>query len=117
MLLKTDDEKWMTSPAAQSLNDDAWRGTAFTWKVTGQMTLQMLPSTLPVFIGVLKFSLAQTVGILLPGMLLHALVWNALHPNMHGLPEVSGTLAGSSAQRHRARHRAMTARRPRAQAA
>lgn len=38
--------------------------------------------------GILKFSLVQTMGILLPGMLLHAFVWNALHPNMHGLPEV-----------------------------
>merc|ERR1740124_1891608 len=34
------------------------------------------------------FSLLQTVGILLPGMLIHALVWNMLHPPMHGLEEV-----------------------------
>jgi len=52
------------------------------------MTLQMLPSVLPLFLFAFKFTLLQTLGILLPGMLLHALVWNALHPNMHGLPEV-----------------------------
>jgi hypothetical protein len=88
MLLKTDDPNWMRSPAAKSLNDDPWRGTAFTWKVTGQMTLQMLFTTLPTFMGVLRFSFAQTIGILLPCMLMHALVWNALHPGMHGLPDV-----------------------------
>ena len=59
---------------------DPWRGTAFTWKVTSQMTVQMLFTTLPVFMGVLRFSLGQTMAVLLPGMLLHALVWNALHP-------------------------------------
>ena len=88
MLLKTDDPQWMKSAAAKSLSDDPWRGTAFTWKVTGQMTIQMLFTTLPVYMGILKFSLLQTAAILMPCMLLHAFVWNALHPNMHGLPEV-----------------------------
>jgi len=88
MLLKTDDAKWMKSPAAKSLNDDPWRGTAFTWQVTAMMTAQMVPTTFPVFMGILKFSFAQTMAIFLPGMILHALVWNALHPNMHGLPDV-----------------------------
>lgn len=88
MMLKTDDPKWMNSPAAKSLNEDPWRGTAFTWEVSAMMLTQMLPTTLPVFMGLLKFSFAQTMGMLLPGIALHALIWNALHPHMHGLPEV-----------------------------
>jgi len=96
MLLKTDDEKWMKTQAALSLNNDPWRGTAFTWQVTAMMTAQMIPTTFPVFMGLLKFSFAQTLSIFIPGMLLHALVWNALHPNMHGLPEVPITAGAPS---------------------
>lgn len=100
MTLKTDD-KWRRTKPARSLDDDPYRGTAFTWQVTGLMTLQMLPTTLPVFKFLLGLSLPVTFAILLPGMLLHALVWNALHPGMHALPDVpasvgapSGVLAG-----------------------
>lgn len=95
MQLKTDDPQWAKSPAAQILNQvykfvvsffdnmmiaiplisqDPWRGTAFTWKVSGLMTLQMLPSVLPLFIFAFKFTLLQTMGILMPGMLLHGTV-------------------------------------------
>merc|ERR1719282_1666856 len=81
------DERWRRTPAAASLDCDLFRGTAFTWVVTGMMTIQMLPTTLPTF-ALLGFSLLQTFAILLPGMVLHALVWNMLHPPMHGLPEV-----------------------------
>lgn len=86
MTLKKD-ERWRQTPAAASLDSDEFRGTAFTWMVTFLMTIQMLPTTLPVF-ALLGFSLRATFAILLPGMLLHALVWNMLHPPMHGLPEV-----------------------------
>ena len=48
----------------------------------------MLFSTLPVFMGVLGFSLPTTMAILLPGMVVHAAAWNMLHPPMHGLGEV-----------------------------
>lgn len=88
MLLKTDDAQWMKSPAAQSLNGDPWRGTAFTWQVTGMMFAQMVPTTFPVFMGLFHFSFTQTLSIFVPAMILHGLVWNALHPNMHGLPDV-----------------------------
>ena len=64
------------------------RGTAFSWTVTGLMTFQMLPTTLPVF-ALMGFSLLQTFAVLLPGMLIHAAMWNMLHPPMHGLPEVT----------------------------
>eukprot|EP00322_Chrysochromulina_rotalis_P028445 CAMPEP_0115867880 /NCGR_PEP_ID=MMETSP0287-20121206/20996_1 /TAXON_ID=412157 /ORGANISM="Chrysochromulina rotalis, Strain UIO044" /LENGTH=317 /DNA_ID=CAMNT_0003322499 /DNA_START=25 /DNA_END=978 /DNA_ORIENTATION=+ len=81
------DSRWRKTPAAASLDSDRFRGTAFTWQVTGLMTIQMLPSTLPAF-ALLGFSLKATLAILLPGMLVHALVWNMLHPPMHGLPDV-----------------------------
>lgn len=81
------DPRWRRTKAALSLDSDEFRGTAFTWGVTGLMTLQMLPTTLPVF-ALLGFGLMQTFAILLPGMLVHAAVWNMLHPPMHGLPPV-----------------------------
>jgi len=81
------DERWRRTPAAASLDEDKFRGTAFTWEVTGMMTIQMLPTVLPTYL-LMGFSLLQTVGILLPSMLIHALVWNMLHPPMHGLGEV-----------------------------
>jgi len=81
------DPRWRRTKAAASLDEDRFRGTAFTWDVTKLMTFQMLPTTLPVF-ALLGFNLLQTFAVLLPGMLVHALVWNMLHPPMHGLPEV-----------------------------
>jgi hypothetical protein len=50
------------------LDSDPYRGTAFTWLVTGIMTVQMLPTTLPVF-HLMGFSLARTFQILIPGMI------------------------------------------------
>jgi len=89
------DPRWRRTPAAASLDSDRFRGTAFTWAVTGIMTVQMLPTTLPVF-ALLGFSLLQTMSILLPGMLIHALVWNMLHPPMHGLPAVPASFGAPS---------------------
>jgi len=90
------DPRWRRSKAALSLDDDEFRGTAFTWAVTGLMTIQMLPTTLPVF-ALLGFSLLETFAVLLPGMLLHALAWNMLHPPMHGLPDVPFRVGAPSA--------------------
>merc|ERR1711920_94523 len=89
------DPRWRRSKAAASLDADAFRGTAFTWQTTGLMTVQMLPSTLPVFM-LLGFSFLQTLAVLLPGMLIHALVWNMLHPPMHGLPDVPASVGAPS---------------------
>ena len=44
-----------------TLDTDEFRGTAFTWQTTGLMTIQMLPSTLPVF-ALMGFSLLQTMA-------------------------------------------------------
>jgi len=89
MSLKKDD-KWRATKAAKSLDSDTFRGTAFTWTVTAMMTGQMLPTSLPVF-ALMGFTLLETFAVLLPGMLIHALVWNMLHPPMHGLPDVPGS--------------------------
>ena len=85
------DPRWRKTKAAASLDSDRFRGTAFTWTVTGLMTIQMLPTSLPVF-ALLGFSLLETFAVLLPGMLLHAAVWNMLHPPMHGLPNVPASV-------------------------
>ena len=34
------------------------------------------------------YKLKHTLMALAPAMLLHAAVWNALHPNMHSLPDI-----------------------------
>jgi len=86
MSLKSD-ERWKSTKASMSLDDDAWRGTAFHWSATGIMTVQMMPSVLPTYMS-MGFSLPEALAILLPSMLLHAVVWNAIHPPMHGLPPV-----------------------------
>ena len=87
MLLKTDDPVWMKSAPAQRLNDDPWRGTIFTWQVTAMMFAQCIPSVYPAFY-LLGWNAAATTALFVPAMLLHGLVWNSLHPEMHGLPDV-----------------------------
>ena len=91
------DPKWRKTKAAASLDADEFRGTAFTWQTTGLMTIQMIVGgTLPVF-ALLGFTLLETIAVLLPGMLVHALVWNMLHPPMHGLPKVPASIGAPSA--------------------
>ena len=82
MSLKSD-ARWRGTKASMSLDDDAWRGTAFHWSATAIMTAQMLPSVLPTYMA-MGFSPGETMAILLPSMLVHAVVWNAIHPPMHG---------------------------------
>jgi len=89
MSLKND-ERWRSNSASLSLDHDEYRGTAFHWSATAIMTIQMLPSVLPTY-ALMGWSLPDTFALLLPSMLLHAVVWNAIHPPMHGLPPVSLT--------------------------
>lgn len=86
MTLKKD-ERWLRTPAAQSLNADKYRGTAFDWTVMGLMVIQMLPTALPTFM-LMGFSLIHTLAMVVPAVMLHGLVWNAIHPTMHGLDNV-----------------------------
>jgi len=87
MALKTDDERWMRSPAAKSLNSDPYRGTAFTWGVMVLMCVQMMPITLPA-LALVGFSLKQSLIAIVVAVLGHTTIWNTLHPDMHGLPTV-----------------------------
>lgn len=86
MSLKND-ERWRRTPASRSLDEDEFRGTAFHWSATAIMTTQMLPSVLPTY-ALMGWSLQETMAILLPSMLVHAIIWNAIHPPMHGLAPV-----------------------------
>ena len=81
------DARWRGTKVSQALDADEFRGTAFHWHATGIMTVQMLPSVLPTY-ALMGWSLPETFAILLPSMLVHAAVWNAIHPPMHGLPPV-----------------------------
>merc|ERR1719231_312947 len=86
MSLKND-ERWRGTSASKSLDGDLYRGTAFKWSATLIMTVQMLPSVLPTY-ALMGWSLPETMAILLPSMLVHAVLWNSIHPPMHGLAPV-----------------------------
>ncbi|KAJ1466666.1 hypothetical protein T484DRAFT_2448919 [Baffinella frigidus] len=51
------------------------------------MMTQCIPTVYPVFF-LLGWTPVATTLFFLPALALHGLVWNALHPAMHGLPEV-----------------------------
>lgn len=87
MTLKTDDARWMRRPAAQLLNADPFRGTAFTWSVYFLMCLQMMPFSFPPLLA-LGFNMTQSLVAIMVAVLGHTTVWNTLHPDMHGLPPV-----------------------------
>ena len=73
------DAKWIDAAPSKVLNGDVYRGTAFSWPAVFLMTLQMLPSTIPLFL-LLGFSLTSTLTFLFISMMIHTLIWNALHP-------------------------------------
>jgi hypothetical protein len=87
MSLKND-ARWRSNSVAKALDADPFRGTAFHWSATMLMTIQMLPSVFPTYL-LMGWSALHTLAILLPSMLIHAIVWNAVHPTMHGLPPVA----------------------------
>jgi len=86
MSLKTDDA-WMSSKPAAVLKGNTYRGTAFEYDVTGLMTMQMVLTCVPV-LAVMGYSPFAMVGLIASATLAHALIWNSLHPAMHGLNEV-----------------------------
>ena len=81
------DEAWRGTPAANALDRDAWRGTAFGWQEYVLVAVTMPVYVLPTFLS-MGWSVGETFCIFLPSLFLHFLVWNALHPPMHGLPRV-----------------------------
>lgn len=86
MSLKTDDA-WMKSAPAQVLKDSKYRGTAFQYDITGLMFVQMLPTSVPV-LALMGYGPTTSAALIIGSVVLHALVWNSLHPAMHGLDEV-----------------------------
>ena len=95
MSLKTDD-RWLRTPAANKLNSDPFRGTAFTWPVTFMMFCQMLITAIPIYQHFLGFSLLATLSMTAAGLLVHTSIWNALHPSMHYLPDVPANVGPPS---------------------
>lgn len=95
MTLK-DDARWRRSPAALRLDEDVYRGTAINWAVMFQVIAPLCVLSLPIYVGVMKFSVIGTVLLACFLALTEALIWNALHPDMHGLPEVPVTVGPPS---------------------
>jgi len=88
MSLKVDD-RWKRTPASIKLDSDKYRGTAFTWQVTGLMFLQLVVTCVPTLKLLLNISpLTAIFAMIVPSLALHTLIWNALHPHMHGLPDI-----------------------------
>lgn len=69
------------------LDADPWRGTAFPWWAYGAMTVSVMGPSIPVLLALGWSAAAIAVGVP-SAVLVHTLAWNALHPNMHGLPDV-----------------------------
>ena len=81
------DERWRHTPTSLALDHDIYRGTAFRWQECLIVALTMPVYVVPTY-ALMGWSFPQTMAIFLPCLLLHMLVWNALHPPMHGLPPV-----------------------------
>lgn len=56
-------------------------------QIVSMMFLQMLVTCTP-FMRAIGWSTQATVAWIIPSLLTHTLVWNALHPAMHGLPDI-----------------------------
>ncbi|CAE7888656.1 CPK10 [Symbiodinium sp. KB8] len=69
------------------LDMDPWRGTCFPWDGFAKMSAGVMLLAYPT-LTLLGWSGFVIVPVVMTAMILHALVWNALHPNMHGLEDV-----------------------------
>jgi len=68
------------------LDADPFRGTAFSWSVSAQMTLEIALQSYP-FLWLCGWSFTASTAALVAGLSLHAMVWQTLHPAMHLLPD------------------------------
>jgi len=66
---------------------DVYRGTAFPWSATANMTFAIMLQAYPT-LSLIGWSPPAIIVVVLTAMLLHALAWNTIHPKMHGLPDV-----------------------------
>lgn len=69
------------------LDIDPFRGTSFPWHGTLKMFIGVFLLAFPT-LTFLGWSAQVIVPVVVSAMLFHALLWNALHPHMHGLPDV-----------------------------
>jgi len=67
-------------------NTKFFRGTAFSWDVTGSMIAQIAIQSFP-FLWLCGWSLPASTVAFVVAMLAHAMVWQTLHPAMHLLPD------------------------------
>lgn len=68
------------------LDADPYRGTAFSWSISAIMMTEIALQSYP-FLWLCGWSFkASTIGLFV-AILLHAAVWQSLHPAMHDLPD------------------------------
>jgi len=84
---ETLDDMSLTYKAGEPIEADPFRGTAFPWWATCAMTLSVLVPAYPI-LSLLGWSGPAITTVVGAVLLLHAMVWNTLHPNMHGLGDV-----------------------------
>lgn len=69
------------------LDADPYRGTAFNWLTTFLMTTPVMGMGYPI-LSLIGWPGPAIVVAVIGAIMIHALIWNSLHPHMHGLPEV-----------------------------
>lgn len=87
MSLRTD-AKWLASEPCAVLEGKTYRGTAFEYDIVAMMIAQMFVTCPWVLCGVLGLNFAEASAFIVSATVTHGLIWNALHPAMHGLPDV-----------------------------
>jgi hypothetical protein len=87
MTLRTDD-KWLKSISYKKLSVHDYRGTAFSYKSTLKMIIQMIITSYPIFY-LINFTFGEFLILLIPLMIIHAILWNSMHPYMHDLDDVN----------------------------
>jgi len=68
------------------LDNDPYRGTAFSWVISATMTVEIAIQSYP-WLWLCGWTFRASTVALLSAMALHAMVWQTLHPNMHELPD------------------------------
>mmetsp|Transcript_63508 Transcript_63508/g.163450 ORF Transcript_63508/g.163450 Transcript_63508/m.163450 type:complete len:320 (+) Transcript_63508:79-1038(+) len=83
---ETLDDMTLDQKPQKILDADPFRGTAFSWSVTAVMTFEIALQSYP-FLWLCGWSLKASTIALAVAMLLHAAVWQTLHPAMHELAD------------------------------
>lgn len=68
------------------LDSDLYRGTAFSWSISGIMTFEIAIQSYP-WLWLCGWSFQASTIALFAGIFLHAAIWQTLHPHMHDLPD------------------------------